>query len=197
MRGVIIGVTVIVLIGLGIAAWMLLTPRVPAGASESPVPGTSATGAGTPLAGPSPEATPVDGSEVPAPEEGTAPSDRLPALPQPTPLIAAPLPENASATGELVAGFPSSIASAAGDDEVLESSVTSDGRTMQAALKARTDATPATVTDRFRASWSALGLTPTGGEQVSASDPFTTVTLAFTESGTGTIYTVYATLRTE
>lgn len=214
MRWSIVGVAVVVLAGLVTAAWLLLTPpgapdsppgtapTTSAGSQNSPGDGSFPSDAGTstpptPQAGPSPGATPVEGSEVLPPTDQNTPRNRLPLLPQPTPLISAPLPDAASASGELVAGFPSAVAAPAPGDDVLDSAITSDGSTMQATLKARTDATAATVSDYFRQMWAGLGLTPTGGGEVAASDPFTTVTLAVAESGTGTIYTVFATLRTE
>lgn len=206
-----------VLIGLIAAAVLLLAPPGAPDSSAPPVsapssspddedsdedsagggPGGDGGAAPTPEVGPSPGATPVDGSEVPAPTDPTAPVNRLPELPQPAPLVEAPLPESAFASGELVSGFPAAVAGPAPGDQVLESSVASDGGTMQAALKARSDASPETVATHFRQAWADLGLTTTGNDEIAASDPFTAVTLAISQSGTGTIYTVFATLRTE
>ncbi|GAA3923405.1 hypothetical protein [Microbacterium invictum] len=217
MRWAIIGVAAVVLAGLTVAAWLLLaSPGAPGAGMPATAPSSGAS-AGTPSddddappasddgsstettpnAGPSPDSAPVDGSEVLPPADSAAPSNRLPPLPQPTPLVEAPLPENASARGKLVDGFPAVVAGPAPGDDVLESSITSDGTTMQAALTARTDDSPDAVAEHYRATWSTLGLAPTAGETVSATDPFTSVTLAITESGTGTVYTVFATLRTE
>lgn len=210
MRWSIIGVTAVVLAGLTAAAWLLLAPPGVPGASVSATPETPPvdgahdegspsenTPSSSPDPGPSPGAAPVEGSEVLAPTDSTPPLHRLPALPQPTPMVHAPLPVNASARGEVVTGFPTAVAGPRAGDDVLDSSLTSDGDTMQAALTARTDATPEDVAAHFRSAWGALGLTPTGGDQIAASDPFTSVTLAVHESGTGTVYTVFATLRTE
>ena len=147
----------------------------------------------TPTAAP----TPVDGSEVlpPAPKQTDA--ARLPALAGPTPLATAPLPADAAAQGSLVPGFPAQVAGPAPQSEVVDSSISSDGTTMQVALTARTDQSPDDVTAHYRALWSSLALSPVdAGAGLAYADAYTSVTLAFTSSGTGTLYTVFATLRT-
>jgi len=147
----------------------------------------------------SPEPTPVDGSEVLPPVDAQAASDRLPALPQPAPRISAPLPADAAASGELVEGFPAELAGPTLASDVIDSSIASDNATMQVALTARTDETPDAVTAAFQQRWTALTLAPAAAAEATLafSDAFTSISLAVSESGTGTVYTVFATLRTE
>ena len=208
LRWAIIGVTIIVAMGLTAAAWLLLgRPASPPVTTDATQPGSGAIRANDvpsgdaqrvpPQTGPSPGSTPVDGSEVLPPGASTTPTNRLPEVRQPTPRVATPLPASATQRGALVEGFPSDIAGPAPGDDVIESSIVSDGLTLQAALTARTEATPDMVTAYFGAAWNRSGLSPTGGDATAASDPFTSVTLAVAATGTGTIYTVFATLRTE
>jgi len=194
MRWVIAAVGAVVVAGLVWAAWAA-TAGTPDAAT--PLPGGSASAA--PTTGASPGATPVDGSEVVAPVAGATDAARLPALTAPTPLAAAPLPAEAAEQGGLVAGFPEQVAAPAPSSEVIDSSVTSEGTTMQAALNARTALSGADVTEHYRAAWTALGLAPVAGDAAALAyaDRFTSVSLAVRTSGTGTIYTVFATLRTE
>lgn len=207
MRWVIGVVAVVVAAGLGWAIWTstqsgedAATPA--AGASADPNGGgTSGTdgAAPTPTTGASPGATPVDGSEVVAPDPQQTDSAALPALPQPKPLVSAPLPKDAAEQGALVDGYPTDVAAPAPASDVIDSSIASDGTTMQAALNARTDQTPDEIADHYRAVWAKLGLAPTtaDGSTVAYADQFTSITLVARESGTGTVYTLYATLRTE
>ena len=85
------------------------------------------------------------------------------------------------------------------DSSVVQSSIATEASTMQATLTARTDATPAEVTEYYRIVWSGLGLADAGagsGTDTSYSDAFSSVSLAFSSSGTGTVYTVYGVFRT-
>lgn len=195
MRWAIAGVAIVMAVGLAAAAVLMVrmpgeppaTTDALAGASASP---------GAPQA---PAPTPVDGSEVLPPEPHQTESARLPALPQPTPLITAPLPADAAAQGSIVAGFPVTLAGPAPQSDVIDSSIASDGTTMQAALTARTDEAPDAVAAHYRDAWAALGLSPAGGDgaDLAYTDRFTSISLAVSETGTGTVYTLYATLRTE
>jgi len=211
MRWVIGTVAVLVAAGLGWAIWTsTLAGQNPDGSAApgtAQSPGDGANGSSgqsgsaeaTPTTGPSPGATPVDGSEVTSPDPQQTDSARLPPLPQPTPLIAAPLPDNGSAQGGIVDGFPIAVAGAMPQSDVIDSSITSDGSTMQAALNARTDESPDAITTHYRQVWTELGLAPLtdDGATLAYGDTFTSVSLAVRESGTGVVYTVYATLRTE
>lgn len=190
MRWTLAAVGAVVVAGV-VATLMLFF--APATTPQAATPSTSTT------AGPAPNATPVDGSEVQPPADQSAPSDRLPPLPVAVPLVTAPLPATSSARGELVTGFPIAVAGPAPGADVIESSVSSSGTVMQIALTARTDATPEDVTAHYRSLWAGLGLSDAGGEDALAyASPFSSITLAFTDgSGTGTVYAVYATLRTE
>lgn len=188
------GVAALVVAGLAWAAWTATSQTGDAGSAP-----TTTAAAAVPTTGASPDATPVDGSEVVEPTPDQMDADRLPALPQPTPRVAVPLPANASMQGAIVDGFPSAVAGAAPDSDVVDTSVSSDGTTMQAAMSARTDRSPSDVADHYRGMWAALGLAPAtdGTDDVAYSDAYTSVSLAIRESGTGTLYTVFATLRTE
>ncbi|MCT9002641.1 hypothetical protein [Microbacterium memoriense] len=196
MRWTLAAVGAVVAVGLVAAAILFFTPPTPPSGAAA----TTATASAAPTAaGPRPDATPVDGSEVQPPADQSAPSDRLPPLPMPTPLITAPLPETSSARGSLVDGFPSTVAGPAPGADILESSIASADTVMQVTLTARTDATQDEVIAHYRSTWSALGLSDAGGEAPLAyTDQFSSATLSFTPgSGTGTVYVVFATLRTE
>jgi len=195
MRWVVIGVAVVVAAGLGWAVWTTTLDSQNAAAPAAVAGNPSA----APSSAASPGATPVDGSEVIAPEPRQSDSARLPTLAQPTPRVVAPLPADAAEQGGLVEGFPTTVADPTAESDVIDSSVSSDGSTMQAALNARTDQSPAAIADHYRAMWAGLGLAPVTveGDDLAYADRFTSVTLAVRESGTGTVYTLYATLRTE
>ncbi|MCR2793569.1 hypothetical protein NQ156_10895 [Microbacterium sp. zg.Y625] len=190
MRWTLAAVAVVVVGGSVSAGWMLTADEP---ASTAP---PSAAPAMTP--GPLPDATPVPGSEVQDPDPAAAPYAGVPPLPTPTPLVAAPLPAGASADGALVEGFPAAVAGPLTGADIVTSSLAVDGGVVQAALTARTDATADEVRADYAARWTALGLAAAGTDTADAfADPFSSVMLAFAAgSGTGTVYTVYAVLRT-
>ncbi len=180
-------------VGAVIFAWSLTaTGETPA--AQTPAAQTPA--ATTP--GPVPEATPVAGSEVLPPQPGDA-SAGLPPLGDDPPLVSAPLPAAGSAQGGLVTGYPVDAAGPRSGDEIIESSVTAEGTTLQATLSARTDDSPADVTAHYRALWTSLGLTPhvDTGVEFAARSSTAALTVTASGGGTGTVYTVYAVLRTE
>lgn len=155
--------------------------------------------AATATPGPAPGATPVPGSEVQPPEAAAGP-ERLPPPPGATPLVHQPLPENASARNALVAGFPVAIAGPAPATDVIDSSLAHDGTVLQAALTARTDAAVDAVLAHYRDLWSGLGLAPatSDGGSEAFSDTYSSVSVsAAATTGTGTVYTIFAVLRTE
>lgn len=93
-------------------------------------------------------------SEVlPAPEE-TSPLG-LPVSPPPPGLVAAPLPATASATGSLVAGFPSAVIPVEEDTAVQSSSVASAENRLQVTLVGTTPSTMADVLEFYRVSFAA------------------------------------------
>jgi len=163
-------------------------------------PGESRTAASaTPTTpGPATGATPVAGSEV-LPPDPAGPSEGVPPLTQSPPLVSTPLPSPGVASGTLVTGYPTDVAGPLAGDEVIESSVASEGTTLQATLTARTDRTPDEVREHFRAHWSSLGLSPDAdtAQELSFRSSTASVTLALSTGGTGTVYTVFAVLRTE
>jgi len=191
MKWALITVGLLVVTGLSAAAWMLTVP------ADRPSATSGATSsAATP--GPLADAPLVAGSEVEPPAATQAPDDRLPQLPTPTPRVVAPLPEGGSAAGALVEGFPADVAGPLADADVITSAIAVAGSVMQATLTARTDATADDVRADYALRWSALGLADAGGEVEGYADPFSSVMLAFAaDSGTGTVYTVYAVLHAE
>ncbi|MCT9818981.1 hypothetical protein N3K63_01635 [Microbacterium sp. W1N] len=196
MRWVIAAVATAVVGGL-VWAMVLGGPRVIDGADEADGAGGAAPSASPTQ--PAAEPTPVDGSEVLPPEQAQTVSGRLPALPAATPRIAAPLPANGTASGSLVAGYPVDLAGATPPSDVVDSSISGDGSTVQVSLTARTDETPDAVTAAFRERWAAQGLAPVAAADAALAygDAFTSISLAVATTGTGTVYTVFATLRTE
>jgi hypothetical protein len=116
------------------------------------------------------------------------------------PLVKAPLPASASANGRLVKGFPTAIMGPAPESDILSSSIATQGDTMQVTLVARTDASEKEVTEHYRALWSKLGLTEAassaGSADLAYSDQYSSLSLAFTTAGTGTVYQVFGVLRT-
>ena len=192
MRWSIAAVAAVVVLGLSATGWLLSTTR-----DAAPAPLPSATG--EPMPGPVAGATPVAGSEV-QPPEGAAEAAHLPQPLPATPLVHAPLPEDASARNALVAGFPVAVAGPAPAADVIDSSLAQDGIVLQAALTARTDADADTVLSHYRELWSGLGLArqTTEGSSEAFSDTYSSVSVSVAPStGTGTVYTVYAVLRTE
>ncbi|MDL5352381.1 hypothetical protein [Microbacterium sp. zg-YB36] len=193
MRWTLAAVGVMVASGLGAAGWLLSATLAP---PTTPTPQVSA----APTPGPVANATPAAGSEVLPPDAGQAPTDRLPQLTPPVPLISPPLPASGFARNELVAGFPVEVVGLPPDTDVIDSSLAQDGTVMQATLTARTNAPADAVLTHYRVLWSGLGLAPgvSGGGDAGFSDAYSSVSLAFAgASGTGTVYTVYAVLRTE
>lgn len=192
MRRVLWIVGAVVVIGIGITVWFFTTSS--GGGQEPGSPAVTS----TPTRGPLPGATPTTGSEVQTPPPTEPGSGGLPPLPTPTPLIPPPLPESGSATGSLVEGFPVEIMGPTPESDIVESSIASDGTTMQVTLVARTDAPVDTVEAHYRQLWAGLGLSP-GAQQTDLgySDAYSSLTLAFSPtSGTGTVYMIYGVFRT-
>jgi len=196
MRAVLWAVGAVVVVGLGLAVWLLVTAPG-SGATDGAEP--SATPRPTVTQGPVPGATPTTGSEVQPPEASAPPTDRLPPLPSQTPLVSEPLPASGSASGELVDGFPTELMGPAPDSDILESSIATEGATMQVTLVARTDASPDDVREHYRTLWASLGLSDAGatsGADTAFSDSLSSLSLAFSSSsGTGTVYMVYGVFR--
>jgi hypothetical protein len=197
MRRVLGGVGIVVALGLAVAIWLIATG---AGSGTPDAADAGATPGATSTRGPVPGATPTTGSENQAPDPSAPAADRLPARGTPAPLVSEPLPASGSASGELVDGFPADLLGPAPDSEVLQSSIASEGGTMQVTLVARTDAGADEVRAHYSELWSTLGLSDAGAgddADLAYSDAFSSLSLAFSpSSGTGTVYTVYGVLRT-
>jgi len=195
MRRVLWIVGALVVVGISIAIWFFATSS---GGEQDPDRAGSPAATSTPTRGPLPGATPTTGSEVLSPAPTESGSGGLPPLPTPTPLIEPPLPESGSATGSLVDGFPTAIVGPVPESDILDSSIASDGTTMQVTLVARTDASADGVEAHYRQLWVALGLSGLAqSSDIAYSDAYSSLTLAFTPtSGTGTVYMIYGVLRT-
>lgn len=196
MRAVLWVVGAVVALGIAVTVWLLVAGP---GSNASAGPDAGATPGPTVTQGPVPGATPTTGSEVQPPEESAPPTDRLPPLATPSPLVSGQLPPSGSASGELVKGFPADVAGPAPDSQVLESSIATEGSTMQVTLVARTDASADDVRAHYRELWAGLGLADAGGTDgsVTSSDTLSSLTLTFSpSSGTGTVYMIYGVLRT-
>lgn len=135
-------------------------------AAEDAVPGGEATAA-VPANPQAPAATPDPNRplEVIAPAaESTSPT--LPKSRADGPLIALPLPGEASAEGALVAGFPAQVIDLEPSSLVESSSVSSQDSILQLSLVARSPAEPLAVMAFYQKQFSALGL---GAAQAPAS----------------------------
>lgn len=192
MRRVLWIVGGLVAVVLVVAVWLAVTGG---GGGGTPAPSA------TPTRGPLPGATPTTGSEVQDPVSGQPEPGRIPPLPAATPLVSPPLPESASAKGKLVKGFPENIMGTAPDSDIVSSAIATEGNAMQVTLVARTDASPDSIVAHYRDTWAQLGLVDqgtTGGDGASFAGPHTSLTLAFSPgSGTGTVYTILGSFRTE
>lgn len=193
MRRVLWIVGGVVLIVLVAAIWLATAGA--GGGAAAPTP------TATPTRGPLAGATPTTGSEVQDPAPGQLEPGRLPPLPAATPLVSAPLPESATANRKLVEGFPAKIMGPAPDSDIVSSAIATEGSTMQVTLVARTDASPESIVAHYRDVWAQLGLIDQGttnGNGAAYASPHTSLTLAFSpESGTGTVYTILGSFRTE
>lgn len=195
MRTVLWIVGALVVAGLATTIWLFATGGGPGTAASDPGSGPAA----TPTRGPIPGATPTTGSEVQTPDPTASAADRLPPRADATPLVTEPLPASGSAKGELVRGFPVDAMGPAPDSEALESSIATEGATMQVTLVARADSSAADLRAYYRTLWSGLGLaaTESGDGSMTYSDGFSSLSLAFSPaSGTGTVYMIFGVFRT-
>jgi hypothetical protein len=209
--GVVIAVALLAGAAVVAASWSFLMPpdtTTAAGTSGTATPdapsedgtgsgGTDAAADGA-TPGPAQNATPVDGSEV-LPPESEEPRDRIPPREPDRPVLVGPLPTAEAAQGRLVTGFPVDVVGPAAGDEVIDSSVTPQGSTLQVTMTARSERDVDDVRAHFQSLWSPYGLTlhtDSAGE-ISVRNASATVALDVAVTGTGTVYTVFATLRTE
>lgn len=190
MRATAIIVGAVVVAGLAVAAWLGLAP-LPDAATAPPQAVAPA-----PLTGPDADAPAVDGSEVLPADETPQRPDRIPPIAPAAARVTLPLPASATAQGELVAGFPADLAAPAEDSDVLDSTIASEGDTMQFTLRARSDASADAVLAHYAAAWAALGLAPSPSAQgVSYGDAYSSLSVVAESTGTGLVYTVYGVLR--
>ena len=145
----------------------------------------------------------TDGKEMPEAPESTAKSlsDLLEGV-RTTPLVTAPLPRAASARGRLVTRFPPALRPIRAT-RVETSSISRLGDRLQVALVASTSLAPEDVLLAYRTRLAGRGLVEqtappaTPGSQAAAfRRGRSTVTLAVTSQGSGTGYSVQASLHT-
>lgn len=193
------------------AATGTLSPGTSATASSSGTSsGTESTGAGDASApsttGARGQISGHDGSEIlPSPSSAASAGTGLPGLKQPSsttaPLVAAPLPKQATGTGTLVAGYPTLLAPPA-RHTIAVSSVSPGGSVLQASLTASC-ARPCNPLLRYRVRLAARGFTETSVPSVEnqptaayqRGDDSVTATITG-RSATTIEYAVYAVLHT-
>jgi cytoskeletal protein RodZ len=95
--------------------------------------------------------------EVAAPAQTRANISLPPSKPHAA-LVSSPLPKAASATGKIVAGFPSAVLPLAPGSHVSSSSVSPQGKTLQVSLVAATTTEPLAVMQFYQTHLAALGL---------------------------------------
>jgi len=146
---------------------------------------------------PSPAPSTLGGSEIPQPTATpTAPQLGIEAKP----LIAGPLPEPASAVGELVPGFPTATVSLPSGAEVVNSAIAIEGDRMQATVVATAAASEDDVHRYFDGIFTPLGLrgaeTPSaaGTTAMTWSSGNDSIVVATTADGEGTRFSVLALL---
>lgn len=195
---VVLAVALVAVIGAGVvvASWPSSDPGAAAPNAQPTVSTEAPSDAATP--GPAASATPVDGSEV-LPPTSDEPLNRIPPREPAPPTLSGPLPAADSAQGRLVAGFPVAVIGPAAGDEVIDSSVAPEGTTLQVTLTARSARDAEAIRDHFRALWLPFGLTAQtrDTDELSFRSATASVTLDVVGTGTGTVYTVFATLRAE
>ncbi|KAA9106490.1 hypothetical protein [Microbacterium rhizomatis] len=197
MRWALLGVLAIVLVGIGVTVWLMASGGAPGSTGSAGSPGT----AQATTAGPAPGATPTAGSEVLPPTavpDATLPPVAAPSSAPPTPLIAPPYPESATADFSLVPGFPEQVMGPAPASDILQSAIATEGNVMQVTLVGRTDASPDDVRAHYTELWSGLGLTNAGTTSdgsLSFTGPLESLTVSTTVGGTGTRYTVFGIFR--
>lgn len=182
-----------VALGLTVALALVLSPP-----GSQPTAGTPSSTA-SPTRGPNPDGTPVPGSEVQTPDPSAPDPDHLPPLDEESPLVEPPFPPSGSAEGSLVDGFPVQIMGPTSGSDVLSSSIATEGDTMQVTVVARSDESREDVRAHFSRIWRDLGLAESPESDASAlsvGDGSSSLSLAFTSSGTGTVYMVYGVFRT-
>jgi hypothetical protein len=141
---------------------------------------------------------PRTSSEVPNPLV-KPPPEVLPLKPVKR-LLTGALPAKASARGALAKGFPAAVP-LAGKSTVLSSSVSVNGKTVQAAVDAETSSTPAEVVAYYQKLFARAGLpgTETASTPESRSVSFVrgtdSVTLTVTATKTGSRYSLFGVLR--
>lgn len=203
---------------IAIGAFVLTQLPVPVSGTASDTPGSAQPSTpGSADQAPTPERTPVptpgaggaDGAaSTPAPTAGkryateVMPADpkATPALPPSTPLpfpISGPLPASASASGRLVAGFPSDVLPQAPNSRIAASSVAAQASRLQVTLEASTDRAVTELLSFYRTALAKYGMydapapAAAGSTAVTFSRDADSVTITATPARGGTSYVVY------
>lgn len=195
-RGMKVAIAVIGLVMVvGIAVIGVLAMNRPA--TDQTAPGATPSAQATPTKGPVPGATPTSGSEVQPPT--APPHTGLPPRETPKPLIPAPLPESATRSGGLAAGFPDDIVGPMDRSDVVSSAIATEGTVMQVDLVAATAATPDEIRAHYSKLWKSHGLQEQAAPDgtLTCIGPYESATLAVEKSGTGYRYMIHAVFRTE
>ena len=164
---------------------------------------------------------PNDAAEKPAPPSGTSPSPgsapalEMPEAPEPTvsslsellppsnpaPLVTTPLPRAATAEGRLLSGFPDALRPTRAT-RVQSSSVSPSDDRLQVGLVATSAQSPAQVLLAYRTRLARRGMTETatppsvaGSQAAAFRRDGSVVTVTVTPRGSGTSYSVHASLR--
>jgi hypothetical protein len=135
--------------------------------------------------------------EVPQAPDETSPIGLPPSAPLPD-LVTLPLPQTASETGALVAGYPADLIPPSPGATVTSTSVASAENRLQVTLTASTSMAPAAVLDFYRVSFAANNLVDSVAPAASGSSALLfsrgadTVLLSVTPTGDGgTAYSVF------
>jgi len=198
MRATLLTAGAIVLVGIAIAVWLLVTAGTTGRGGD---PDASGSPSSTATRGPVPGSTPAAGSEV-LPPTGTNPPNRVPprtSAPADAPLVKAPLPKSGTKDGDLVQGFPTEIMGPLTGSDVVSTAIASQGDTMQVTLVARTDASEDEIRAHYEKQWASLGLREDASstENTSYVGAYESLSLAVTTTGTGVQYSIFGVFRAE
>lgn len=198
MRTTLIAVGAVVLVGIAVTIWLLVSAAGAGGPGAGPTASGSNAPSATATHGPVPGSTPTTGSEV-LPPTSTAGPNQHPTPTPATPLVSPPLPKSGTKQGGLVAGFPAKIMGPIKGSDVISSSIATQGDTMQVTLVARTDTSEKSIRSHYEKLWASLGLSESGSSEGNPSyaGPYESLTLAVKTTGTGIQYSIYGVFRTK
>jgi hypothetical protein len=191
---------------IGVIVALMLVTVVVVNLGDAPT-ATPATPSPTPTAGPGREArSDPPGNAASGETDTKAPRDDSTMLPRPpsknrAPLVQLPLPKSGSAQGELVAGFPSDLLPIPADDAVASSSVSTEGKYMQAGVEVTSARSATDVVAYYQATYATLGLAVREIGAVSGSTAYAfargenTITLTVVPATSGSTFTLFGAFR--